>query len=131
MLENILLFFKRIPCLFHLLTGYYCPGCGGTRSVYLFCHGHFLRSFVYHPIVPYTAVVTLYLLLRLLLDRLYLLSNRVPFLKDIFDRILKGRPLPKYRFQPALAWIALLIVIVNFLVKNIALYFGVDLLPAL
>lgn len=21
------------PCLFHTVTGYYCPGCGGTRAV--------------------------------------------------------------------------------------------------
>ena len=21
------------PCLFHLATGYYCPGCGGTRAI--------------------------------------------------------------------------------------------------
>lgn len=23
----------NIPCFFHLFTGYWCPGCGGTRSV--------------------------------------------------------------------------------------------------
>ena len=26
--------FFGIPCLLHTLTGYYCPGCGGTRAVY-------------------------------------------------------------------------------------------------
>jgi hypothetical protein len=27
------------PCLFHLATGLYCPGCGGTRAAYLALHG--------------------------------------------------------------------------------------------
>jgi hypothetical protein len=28
-------------CLFHKLTGWNCPGCGGTRSVYALLHGDF------------------------------------------------------------------------------------------
>jgi len=28
-------------CLFHKLTGWNCPGCGGTRSVYALLHGNF------------------------------------------------------------------------------------------
>ena len=27
-------------CLFHELTGWNCPGCGGTRSVYALLHGN-------------------------------------------------------------------------------------------
>jgi hypothetical protein len=27
-------------CLFHQLTGWNCPGCGGTRSVYALLHGN-------------------------------------------------------------------------------------------
>ena len=33
------------PCLFHTVTGYYCPGCGGTRAVCALFQGHFLISF--------------------------------------------------------------------------------------
>ncbi|MGI8923186.1 MAG: DUF2752 domain-containing protein [Fimbriimonadales bacterium] len=27
-------------CLFNVLTGFYCPGCGGTRAAYLAMHGN-------------------------------------------------------------------------------------------
>jgi len=32
------------PCLFHRLTGWNCPGCGGTRAAYELLHGHLLRA---------------------------------------------------------------------------------------
>lgn len=31
-------------CLFHQLTGWNCPGCGGTRAAYQLLHGHLLRA---------------------------------------------------------------------------------------
>lgn len=31
-------------CLFHSLTGWYCPGCGATRAAYQLLHGHPLRA---------------------------------------------------------------------------------------
>jgi hypothetical protein len=31
-------------CLFHKLTGWNCPGCGGTRAAYELLHGHLLRA---------------------------------------------------------------------------------------
>ncbi len=46
-----------VPCLFHAVTGLYCPGCGGTRAVQVLFEGKFLLSFFYHPIVPYCAGV--------------------------------------------------------------------------
>ncbi len=32
-------------CLFHKLTGWNCPGCGGTRSAYALLHGQFALAF--------------------------------------------------------------------------------------
>jgi hypothetical protein len=31
-------------CLFHALTGLYCPGCGGTRAAYQLLHWHLLSA---------------------------------------------------------------------------------------
>ena len=48
---------RGIPCVFHLVTGAYCPGCGGTRAVKAFLRGDFADSFRYHPLIVYTAAV--------------------------------------------------------------------------
>ena len=42
------------PCVFHEMTGFYCPGCGSTRSARFLIRGDLGRSFIYNPIVPYT-----------------------------------------------------------------------------
>lgn len=42
-----------LPCVFHSLTGLYCPGCGGTRAVKCLLRGDLRMSFQYHPLVLY------------------------------------------------------------------------------
>lgn len=44
---------KVPPCPLHAYTGYYCPGCGGTRATFALLHGHLIRSFVLHPLRLY------------------------------------------------------------------------------
>ena len=39
-------------CPFHALTGFYCPGCGGTRSMTALLHGHLLLALHENPAVP-------------------------------------------------------------------------------
>ena len=46
-----------LPCIFHSVTGLYCPGCGGTRALRLLLHGDILQSLYYHPLVLYGAVL--------------------------------------------------------------------------
>jgi hypothetical protein len=39
------------PCLFHLLTGYPCVGCGSTRMVLQLASGHLLTAIRMNPLV--------------------------------------------------------------------------------
>ena len=44
-------------CSFKNITGWYCPGCGGTRAVISLLNGHFFKCICYHPIVFYLALL--------------------------------------------------------------------------
>lgn len=39
------------PCVFHLLTGWYCPGCGLTRALHALAHGDVARAWTMHPLL--------------------------------------------------------------------------------
>lgn len=38
------------PCLFHELTGFYCPGCGVTRALHHLLHGEIGAAFAMNPL---------------------------------------------------------------------------------
>lgn len=40
-----------MPCIFHMITGLYCPGCGAGRACYSILHGQFLEAFEYNPLL--------------------------------------------------------------------------------
>lgn len=106
------LFVLLRPCMFHALTGYYCPGCGGTRAVRALLHVQLLESFRHHPFVLYAAAVSAW----------FMLSQTI-------ERISKGRIRVGMHFREVYMWIALGIILVNFLIKNLALMiWHVDLL---
>lgn len=101
------------PCMFHLLTGYYCPGCGGTRAVRFLLQGRILSSFWYHPIVLYVVVI----------GGWFMLSQTI-------ERMSRGRIRIGMHFREIYMWVALGIIIVNFVIKNLALIIcNIDLLP--
>ena len=107
-IQFIISYYKSgAPCLFHHVTGLYCPGCGGTRAVLLLLHGHPLLSFIYHPLVLYMAILCLYIILRHSYDALRTHSLRIE----------------RFYLKPRMVWTMLFIVIANFLIKNIALIF--------
>ncbi|MGD0015996.1 MAG: DUF2752 domain-containing protein [Verrucomicrobiia bacterium] len=54
-------------CLFHEMTGLYCPGCGSTRALYCLMHGEFREALHDNALV----VLALPLLGALLLARAF------------------------------------------------------------
>lgn len=103
----------QMPCLFYTATGFYCPGCGGTRAFRALLEGHLVQSFLLHPLVPFLAFSIPYLLLRYL----YFRKNKKTFPRKIWENVL-------------LMGICLLAG--NFLLKNaLLLMFKTDLLSLL
>ena len=101
-----------LPCLLRTFTGYYCPGCGGTRAVYALLHLQLWRSFCYHPMVTYGAAVYAW----------FMISHTIEKLGH--HRLRIGM-----KWNPLWLWIALVILVVNVLIKDGALLlFHVDLL---
>ena len=100
----------RFPCIFHEITGLYCPGCGGTRAVKALLGGHIITSFVYNPIVLYGTVM-------------YVWFMGSQFL----ERLTKGK-VKGLKYRHLYLWLALVIVIVNCVVRNILLVrYGITL----
>src|SRR6478672_8540242 len=52
------------PCLFRLLTGFQCPGCGSTRALHQVLHGHFIAAFELNPLFVIAIPFLLLALLR-------------------------------------------------------------------
>ncbi len=100
-----------MPCMFQLLTGLYCPGCGGTRAVRYLMQGRLLMSLRYHPLVPYMAAAAA--------------AESISYLAS---RVL-GKPEYYLGHEKELIAIGIAITAANWIVKNVLLVcFGVDLL---
>jgi uncharacterized membrane protein YedE/YeeE len=52
------------PCLFHLTTGWHCPGCGASRALHQLAHGNLLTALSYNPLLVLMLPVLVYLLFR-------------------------------------------------------------------
>ena len=104
-----------LPCVFHTVTGYYCPGCGGTRAVKALVQGNVLLSFCYHPVVVYAAVLYL----------CFMATHTI-------EKISGGKWKIGMPYRNGYLYAALAIVALNVVVKNIALaVFQLDLLKIL
>lgn len=104
---------ERIPrCFFHLATGYYCPGCGGTRALRELLKGHFLRSWYFNPFVGYVAWV----------GGWFMISHTIEHLSR--RRIAIG-----LHFRQVYMWVGIFIIFANCLIKNVVkLIWGISLM---
>lgn len=102
---------RKVPCLFFVITGFYCPGCGGTRALGEMLEGHFLRSLWYHPAILYGAVLYSW----------FMVSNTVEILS-------KGRFKIGMKYRNWYIYGLLILMLVHMMLKNILLHaFGLAL----
>lgn len=101
-----------LPCVVQSTLGLYCPGCGGTRAISALLHGDFLTSFICHPLVLYTAVVCGW----------FLISQTI-------ERVSGHRLKIGMKYRDGYVWAALVIVVINFMIKNLLqIVWHIDLL---
>ena len=100
------------PCFFYTATGFYCPGCGGTRAVFAFMRGDILKSLFFHPFVPFILIV----------GGWFMISQTI-------QRLSRGKIQIGMHFRMIYVWITLILITINFLWKNAVLLFtGVALM---
>lgn len=110
-IKEILRGIFHMPCLFQLVTGLYCPGCGGTRAAVYLLRGQVITSLVYHPLVLYTALVVM-------AETISALAAKKT-----------GKTAYYLGHETLFIYIGAGIILVNWIVKNVLLVgFGIDLL---
>lgn len=97
--------YKLGGCQFRKVTGFYCPGCGGTRAVFLLLKGHIIKLFLMHPIVVYIAF----------LGGAFMVTQTV-------QRITFGKIKIGIHFRPIYLWIAMAIIFLNWIIKNVIIF---------
>ena len=104
------LLFKRGlvgKCQFYNTFGLYCPGCGGSRALNALLHFDLLKSFIFYPPIIVTSLIILYA------DIILSLSL---FIKK------------EVKINPKIFLIIPISIIVNFVLRYILLFFGIDTL---
>ena len=106
-----LLFDRSIigKCVFLSVMGFYCPGCGGSRSLNALLEFRLLKSFIYYPPILITSLILLYTDTRILIS---ILKNEEK-IRGVNYRIFIIIPVS---------------IIAQFVIKNLLLLFGIDLL---
>ena len=106
--EKMLEVFKS-GCTFLNLFGLYCPGCGGSRSLNYLLNFNIVKSFIYYPPIPITSLILLYTDITLFIS----IVRKTEKIKGLSYHIFLIIPVA---------------IILNFVLRNILLLCGIDLL---
>lgn len=105
-------------CSFLLITGHYCPGCGGTRAVMALIQGDIIGSFRWHPIVLYAGIWYLFFLsshtiCMLRTASLHCNEKETPAKQGFLSRI------HGMKFRVSYVYIGLALLMLQWVAKNI------------
>ena len=110
--------FEMRTCVFFKATGYYCPGCGGTRAFLSMLKGKFITSFVYHPLVMYAVCIYV----------IFMVSHTIERLERCYYRrkaVVKEKLfITGLKFRPWYLYGAVAIIFINVTLKNILIHIG-------
>lgn len=93
------------PCVFHRLSGLYCPGCGGTRAVKALLDGQFIACFLYHPFVLYCAVLYLAFMASHTLE---MIPAKKPIIRGL-------------KFKITYVYVGIIVILLQWMIKNLLL----------
>lgn len=96
----------HIPCIFHKITGLYCPGCGITRMCLALLNGDLKTAFNSNPAIFTLAPVGLLLGLR------------------ITYHYIKTGNMQLSKYQTVILWVIVVILVIFGIVRNILLLTG-------
>ena len=104
------LFKERLigDCVFLDIFGFYCPGCGGSRSLNFLLSFNLLKSFIYYPPIPISAFIIFYVDIKLIYSALKMRKEA--------------------NINPSVFLIIPAVIVINFVVRNVLLFCGIDLL---
>ncbi len=86
------------PCLFHVLTGLYCPGCGTGRGLHLLVHGDFAGALQMNSLMVLTLPLLVYLIVRQSVTNKPVQSWVYRLITVIIFAYWLGRNIPTYPF---------------------------------
>ncbi len=89
------------PCVFHLVTGFYCPGCGALRALHSLLHGELIKAAGYNPF----AVAALPFIIYSFISYGFLAFG--------------GKRLPSPFIKPVFIWMLLAAIIIFWVMRNI------------
>ena len=99
-------------CMLYRFTGWYCPGCGGTRALSALLLGHPLQSLLYHPAVDYVGVLCGW----------FMISQTI-------ERLSKGRIPIGMKYHEYYLWILLAVLVLHCVIRNsLKLLWGIEIL---
>ncbi len=105
------------PCLFHTISGIYCPGCGGTRAVKALLEGHFFLCLIYHPFVFYCFMMYLLYMGSHTLEKISININtkksphKKPFVRGL-------------SFKISYVYIGIIIILLQWIMKNLIVLYN-------
>ena len=108
--------FKIRPCMFYTATGYYCPGCGGTRAFLYMLSGELWKSFIYHPLVLYSMSIYAVFMISHTIEKCEMIYYR----RKKIDR--ERYPIMGLKFRPWYLYGAIVVIFVNVAIKNVLIY---------